>query len=214
MHDGGKLPAFRHVRSLPRPRRNRPHRRTHHPFSSQLPEPAVRRQARSNGSNISGMLDGIRLPVQTAIGPPLRNHVGDGAAFVLYSLRRLEQSTTVTYFLAQLQVLAAALNAAVVTPPPSVATAVPTAMPHFQQAYGSAPQPAPEAPACMVKATAATVQPPPPRQPVLEQKTAMPALKAEFSSGSALGALVHSNHPSIAGADRATASRPHGERGT
>lgn len=172
----------------------------HHPFSSQLSRASLYagKLVWCNGSNISGMLDGIRLPVQTAIGLPLRNHVGDGAAFVLYSLRRLEQSTTVTYFLAQLQVLAAALNAAVVTPPPSVATAVPTAMPHFQQAYGSAPQPAPEAPACMVKATAATVQPPPPRQPVLEQKTAMPALKAEFSSGSALGALVHSNHPSIA----------------
>ena len=85
-----------------------------HPFSSHMSRATLYagKLVWCNGTSASGALEGVKLPVQTAVGLPLRSHVGGGAAFVLYSMRRLEQSTSVTYFIAQLQVLAAASHAA------------------------------------------------------------------------------------------------------
>jgi len=85
-----------------------------HPFSSHMSRATLYagKLVWCNGTSQGGALEGVKLPVQTAIGLPLRSHAGGGAAFVLYSLRRLEQSTSVTYFIAQLQVLAAASHAA------------------------------------------------------------------------------------------------------
>ena len=85
-----------------------------HPFSSHMSRATLYagKLVWCNGTSLTGALEGVKLPVQTAVGLPLRSHVGGGAAFVLYSLRRLEQSTSVTYFIAQLQVLAAASHAA------------------------------------------------------------------------------------------------------
>ena len=85
-----------------------------HPFSSHMSRATLYagKLVWCNGTSVSGALEGVKLPVQTAVGLPLRSHVGGGAAFVLYSMRRLEQSTSVTYFIAQLQVLAAASHAA------------------------------------------------------------------------------------------------------
>lgn len=85
-----------------------------HPFSSHMSRATLYagKLVWCNGTSASGALEGVKLPVQTAVGLPLRSHVGGGAAFVLYSMRRLEQSTSVTYFVAQLQVLAAASHAA------------------------------------------------------------------------------------------------------
>ena len=85
-----------------------------HPFSSHMSRATLYagKLVWCNGTGASGALEGVKLPVQTAVGLPLRSHVGGGAAFVLYSMRRLEQSTSVTYFIAQLQVLAAASHAA------------------------------------------------------------------------------------------------------
>lgn len=154
----------------------------HHPFSSQLSRASLYagKLVWCNGANSSGLLDGIRLPVQTAVGLPLRNHSGGGASFVLYSLRRLEQSTTVTYFLAQIQVLAAASHAAIVTPPSAVTIAPAVPIPGGQfgntQKLFATPQPVAAAPARVMGGTT----------------SATPALKAEFSAGGALGALVHS----------------------
>jgi len=85
-----------------------------HPFSSHMSRATLYagKLVWCNGTSATGALEGVKLPVQTAVGLPLRSHVGGGAAFVLYSMRRLEQSTSVTYFIAQLQVLAAASHAA------------------------------------------------------------------------------------------------------
>lgn len=86
----------------------------HHPFSSHMSRASLYagKLVWCNGTSATGMLEGIKAPMQTAIGLPLRSHVGGGATFVFYSQRRLEQSAAVTFFLAQLQVLAAASQVA------------------------------------------------------------------------------------------------------
>jgi hypothetical protein len=75
-------------------------------------------------SALSKSAEGMPMAMQTAVGLPLRNHLGGGSTFVLYSLGNLEQTTDITYFLAQLQVLAAAAPAAFAPQPPRAAATV------------------------------------------------------------------------------------------
>lgn len=86
----------------------------HHPFSSHMSRASLYagKLVWCNGPSPCGLLEGIKVPMQTAIGLPLRSHMGGGATFVFYCLQRLEQSPSVTLFLAQLQVLAAASHVA------------------------------------------------------------------------------------------------------
>jgi len=60
-----------------------------------------------HGTN-NGVLEGIQLPLETIVGLPLLSHAAGGAAFVMYSLRRLEPPQSLQCFMAQLQLLIAA----------------------------------------------------------------------------------------------------------
>mmetsp|Transcript_11709 Transcript_11709/g.30022 ORF Transcript_11709/g.30022 Transcript_11709/m.30022 type:complete len:701 (+) Transcript_11709:86-2188(+) len=104
----------------------------HHPFSSHMSRASLYagKLVWCNGSGPSGTLDCLKTPMQTAIGLPLRSHTGGGATFVFYSMRRLEQSPAITFFLAQLQVLAAASQ-----------VAAPAAEPERTSAQGSTEMP-------------------------------------------------------------------------
>ena len=54
-----------------------------HPFSSHMSRATLYagKLVWCNGTGASGALEGVKLPVQTAVGLPLRSHVGGGAAF-------------------------------------------------------------------------------------------------------------------------------------
>jgi len=85
-----------------------------HPFSSHMSRASLYagKLVWCNGTSSTGVLECLKTPMRTAIGLPLRSHMGGGATFVFYSVDRFEQSATITFFLAQLQVLAAASHVA------------------------------------------------------------------------------------------------------
>ena len=85
----------------------------HHPFSSHVARASLfaGKLVWCNGTSLNGCLEGLKLPMRTAVGLPMRSPVGGGAAFVLYAQHRVDHSTSIAYFLAQLQVLAAATQA-------------------------------------------------------------------------------------------------------
>lgn len=85
-----------------------------HPFSSHMSRASLYagKLVWCNVTSSTGVLECLKTPMRTAIGLPLRSHMGGGATFVFYSMDRFEQTATITFFLAQLQVLAAASQVA------------------------------------------------------------------------------------------------------
>ena len=65
-----------------------------HPFSSQLSRAALyaAKLIWCNPTTADGVLEGIKLPMQTAIGLPVWNGNGAAGVFLLYSLTRCEQT--------------------------------------------------------------------------------------------------------------------------
>jgi len=96
-----------------------------HSFSSQLSRASLfaAKLIWCNATSPDGRLEGIQLPMQTAVGLPVWSGNSTASVLLFYSLRRLEQTPQVSFVMSQLQYLASisietpsALDAAV--PPP------------------------------------------------------------------------------------------------
>lgn len=82
-----------------------------HPFSSQMCQATLYacKLIWCHATSASGVLEGLRLPMHTSVGLPICDRSGaTTSVFVVYSLRRLEETAAALHFLSQLQVLAAA----------------------------------------------------------------------------------------------------------
>lgn len=83
-----------------------------HAFSSQMCRAALYagKLVWCNATHPSGVLEGVKLPMKTVVGIPVRAD-SRASVLVLYSLRRLEQTATTSDLISQLQLLAAASGA-------------------------------------------------------------------------------------------------------
>jgi len=104
-----------------------------HPFSAQMCRASVfaGKLVWCNATHPSGVLEGVQLPLQTAIGVPMRSAATNCVTvFVLYATRQLEQSAATSTLLAQLALLARASEAlALPSAPPPAPLAAPPAAP-------------------------------------------------------------------------------------